>query len=78
MRLSAPRVCALRAAAAAMSSTTLRREGDTVFLEHKYYGRFRFRHAGALCDGSAATAEVFAGERTDGYALKHATAVRAL
>ena len=49
-----------------MSSTVLRREGDTVHLEHKYYGKFKFREAAALADAAAASALVFAGERTDG------------
>ena len=33
-----------------MSSTVLRREGDTVHLEHKYYGKFKFREAAPLAD----------------------------
>ena len=51
-----------------MSSTVVRREGDLVVLEHKYYGKFSFRDApsAALADAAAASAEVFAGERTDG------------
>ena len=52
----------------AMSNTVLRREGDTVHLEHKYYGKFKFREAAPLADAAAASAMVFAGERTDGYA----------
>ena len=51
-----------------MSSTVLRREGDTVHLEHKYYGKFKFREAAPLADAAAASALVFAGERTDGCA----------
>ncbi len=51
-----------------MSSTVLRREGDTVHLEHKYYGRFKFNVGTSLSDVAAASAEVFAGERTDGCA----------
>ena len=52
----------------AMSNTVLRREGDTVHLEHKYYGKFKFREAAPLADAAAASAMVFAGERTDGCA----------
>ena len=55
-----------------MSSTVLRREGDTVHLEHKYYGRFKFREAAPLADSAAASALVFAGERTDGCAPRAA------
>jgi hypothetical protein len=51
-----------------MSRTVLRREGrDTVHLEHKHYGRFKFSTRSSLAD-AACSAEVFAGERTDGYA----------
>ena len=56
-----------------MSSTTLRREGDTVYLEHKYYGKFKFREVAALADAAAASALVFAGERTDGCAARTRT-----
>ena len=60
-----------------MSSTVLRREGDVVHLEHKYYGKFKFREAAPLADVAAASALVFAGERTDGCARTQTTAVRA-
>ena len=51
-----------------MSFLSVRREGDTLNLEHRFYGRFKFNAGAALADASAASAQVFAGERTDGCA----------
>jgi hypothetical protein len=51
-----------------MSRTVLRHEGDTVHLEHKHYGRFKFSTRSSLSKDADCSAEVFAGERTDGYA----------
>ena len=63
-----------------MSSTVVRREGDLVFLEHKYYGKFSFRDdaSATLADAAAASAEVFAGERTDGRVAQLLRPARAL
>ena len=60
-----------------MTSTELRREaGGVVHLTHKYYGKFKFRETAPLADAAAASAEVFAGERTDGCAPTRAARAR--
>lgn len=56
------------------TSSVLRKEdGDTYVLDTKYYGKYRFSAAATLASADAASAEVYAAERTDGCArARHA------